>query len=91
MLSELGCVGVETKSFRKPGWSVVRNAMIKSNIDSLTPDKFNGQMFLKEIDQLGNTAKELFGNETGKIHELATKIAKTDNNLTKETIEKYGW
>ena len=57
----------------------------------LTPDKFNGQMFLKEIDQLGNTAKELFGNETGKIRELATKIAKTDfNNLTKETIEKYG-
>ena len=65
----------------------LRNAMIKSNIDSLTPDKFNGQMFLKEIDQLGNTAKELFGNETGKIRELATKIAKTDfNNLTKETI-----
>ena len=24
----------------------LRNAMIKSNIDSLTPDKFNGQMFL---------------------------------------------
>ena len=65
----------------------LRNAMIKSNIDSLTPDKFNGQMFLKEIDQLGNTAKELFGNETGKIRELATKIAKTDfNNLTKEAI-----
>jgi arsenate reductase-like glutaredoxin family protein len=67
----------------------LRNAMVKSNIDSLTPNKFNGQMFLKEIDQLGNTAKELFGKEAGKIRELGIKIAKTDfNNLTKEAIEE---
>jgi len=67
----------------------LRNAMTKSNIDSLTPNKFNGQMFLKEIDQLGNTAKELFGNETGKIRELAQKIAQTNfNDLSEETIQQ---
>ena len=67
----------------------LRNAMTKSNINSLTPNKFNGQMFFQEIDKLGNTAKELFGNEAGKIRELAQKIAQTNfNDLSEETIQQ---
>ena len=78
---------VEIKAFRKLMESVVKKRYIKSNIDSLTPDKFNGQMFLKEIDQLGNTAKELFGNETGKIRELATKV----ENRFQQSNKRNDW
>ena len=69
----------------------LRKTMTKANIGSDSIGKFNGQTFLKEIENLGSTADVLFGNNAGKVKELARKIGKTNLKELDESSIKQIW
>ena len=84
--AEIGPTTQSSEKFREllaGQW--LRKTMSKANIGSDSVNKFNGQMFLKDIENLGSTADVLFGNKAGKVKELARRIGKT--NLKDLNIE----
>ena len=57
------------------------NALQKSGIKSLDATKFRGSAFRKTIDDLGDTADELFGSDVAKVRKLAEQFDAIGNGI----------
>lgn len=66
------------------------DAVRKSGLDSTDPSLFRSSVFKKQIEDLGETAKELFGDNLPKIKNLANKIDSVGNGfkIDQETINR---
>ena len=51
------------------------DAMQRTGVDLMDPTQFNGLRFKSQIDRLGSTGKELFGDNWGEVQKLANAIA----------------
>ena len=67
------------------GRSFLKDALKKSSLDELDPDKFNGRIFANRVRSLGTTGPKLFGKDWNKINKLADEISITS---AKKTINK---
>jgi hypothetical protein len=55
--------------------SYLDDALSRTSIDLMNPNQFNGVAFRNQINALGTTGKELFGNQWGQVKKLADTIA----------------
>ena len=53
------------------------DAMRKTSIDLMDPSSFNGMRFLSQIQSLGTTGRELFGESWPQVQRLAATIAQS--------------
>lgn len=68
--------------------SFTDDALRKTNIDLSDPSKFNGARFYNEIESLGSTGKELFGNRWQEVRQLAKTIAKlSPDNMPAQAVD----
>ena len=65
--------------------SFLKDALQKSSLDELDPDKFNGRIFANRVRSLGTTGPKLFGKDWNEINKLADEISITS---AKKTVDK---
>jgi len=72
------------------GRKFLDDALIKGSRDPISPEKFNGKLFAKQIKELQTTGKVLFGNDWKKIKRLAHSIDQSDirGSLSMDDIAK---
>ena len=65
------------------------DAMQRTGVDLMDPTQFNGLRFKSQIDRLGSTGKELFGDKWGEVQNLAKAIAQSGpTRINKDTVER---
>ena len=69
--------------------SYLDDAMQRTGADLMDPTQFNGLRFKSQIDRLGSTGKELFGDNWGEVQKLANAIAQAGpTRINKDTVER---
>ena len=56
------------------------DAMQKTGVDLMDPSSFNGMRFMAQIDSLGTTGRELFGESWPEVQRLSKAIAQSGPN-----------
>jgi hypothetical protein len=56
------------------------DAMQRTSIDLMSPNSFNGMRFMAQIDSLGTTGRELFGESWPEVQNLSKAIAESGPN-----------
>lgn len=65
------------------------DAMQKTGVDLMDPTQFNGLRFKSQIDRLGTTGKELFGDNWGEIQRLSNAIAQSGpTRISKDAVDR---
>ena len=69
--------------------SYLDDAMQRTGIDLMDSNQFNGLRFKSQIDRLGSTGKELFGDNWGEVQKLANAIAQAGpTRINKEAVDR---
>ena len=65
------------------------DAMQRTGVDLMDPTQFNGLRFKSQIDRLGTTGKELFGDNWGEIQKLSNAIAQSGpTRISKDAVDR---
>ena len=65
------------------------DAMQRTGVDLMDPTQFNGLRFKSQIDRLGSTGKELFGDNWGEVQKLAKAIAQSGpTRISKDSVDR---
>lgn len=65
------------------------DAMQRTGVDLMDPGSFNGMRFMSQIDSLGTTGRELFGQSWPEVQKLSKAIAQAGpNKINNDVVER---